>query len=158
MIVIASIHQPSTSTFGLFDKVLLLSGGKSQYFGPVKAMEQYFDGAGYPIPQHTNPAEFVLEMLNVDFDRDHQQAQSRLTSLQQQWAHGERCQGLTKEIDSSLVSEKPVAAERVSHHSRSMLSDVLTLVHRSFIKSYRDVIAYGIRIAMYLGKFSFELY
>ena len=26
-----------------------------------------------------------------------------------------------------------------------------TLMHRSFIKSYRDIVAYGIRIAMYLG-------
>ena len=27
----------------------------------------------------------------------------------------------------------------------------MTLVHRSFVKSYRDVVAYGIRIAMYTG-------
>lgn len=27
----------------------------------------------------------------------------------------------------------------------------MTLLHRSFIKSYRDVVAYGIRIVMYLG-------
>jgi hypothetical protein len=26
-----------------------------------------------------------------------------------------------------------------------------TLIHRSFIKSYRDVVAYGIRVAMYMG-------
>jgi hypothetical protein len=26
------------------------------------------------------------------------------------------------------------------------------LLHRSFIKSYRDVVAYGIRIVMYLGE------
>lgn len=26
------------------------------------------------------------------------------------------------------------------------------LLHRSFIKSYRDVVAYGIRIVMYLGR------
>lgn len=28
------------------------------------------------------------------------------------------------------------------------------LLHRSFIKSYRDVVAYGIRIVMYLGTYS----
>ena len=27
----------------------------------------------------------------------------------------------------------------------------MALIHRSFIKSYRDIIAYGIRIAMYMG-------
>ena len=81
MIVIASIHQPSTSTFALFDKLLLLSGGKTQYFGPVHAVGKYFDDAGHSIPQHTNPAEFVLELLNVDFGHDREQVQSRLASL-----------------------------------------------------------------------------
>jgi len=33
----------------------------------------------------------------------------------------------------------------------SALSTLLPLVHRSFIKSHRDIVAYGIRIAMYLG-------
>lgn len=28
---------------------------------------------------------------------------------------------------------------------------IAALLHRSFIKSYRDVVAYGIRIVMYLG-------
>lgn len=28
----------------------------------------------------------------------------------------------------------------------------MSLLHRLFIKSYRDVVAYGIRIVMYLGK------
>lgn len=33
----------------------------------------------------------------------------------------------------------------------NFLSIVLTLLHRSFIKSHRDVIAYGVRMGMYLG-------
>lgn len=35
MIVIASIHQPNWDTFALFDKLLLLSQGKTMYFGPT---------------------------------------------------------------------------------------------------------------------------
>lgn len=34
----------------------------------------------------------------------------------------------------------------------STASITWSLLHRSFIKSYRDVVAYGIRIVMYLGK------
>jgi ABC-type multidrug transport system ATPase subunit len=36
-LVIASIHQPSTTTFELFDKLMLLSRGKVAYNGPVHA-------------------------------------------------------------------------------------------------------------------------
>lgn len=37
--VIASIHQPSSEVFELFDRLYLLSGGKTVYFG--KASEAY---------------------------------------------------------------------------------------------------------------------
>ena len=33
--VIASIHQPSSEVFELFDRLYLLSGGKTVYFGQV---------------------------------------------------------------------------------------------------------------------------
>jgi len=152
--VIASIHQPSTATFALFDKLLLLSGGKPQYFGPVISLNGYLESVGCPIPQHTNPAEFVLELVNSDFEKDQQQAQSRLATLQQRWTNSEHAKSLTNKIQASIQEEKTIDAGSIPHQNQNMVSDVLTLVHRSFIKSYRDLVAYGIRIAMYLGKCS----
>lgn len=46
LLVIASIHQPSTTTFELFDKLLLLSKGKVAYNGPVSGIKDYFAGLG----------------------------------------------------------------------------------------------------------------
>jgi len=59
MIVIASIHQPSTSTLLLFDNVLLLSEGQMAYFGPPGDSIRYFKSLGYPEPQLMSPAEFM---------------------------------------------------------------------------------------------------
>lgn len=109
---------------------------------------------GCPIPQHTNPAEFVLELLNSDFDEDQQQAQRRLATLQQLWTNSEHAKSLTNNIQASIQEENTIDAGSIPHQNQNMASDVLTLVHRSFIKSYRDVVAYGIRIAMYLGNYS----
>jgi len=38
LVVIASIHQPSTATFELFDKLVLLSGGKLRLRGGYQAL------------------------------------------------------------------------------------------------------------------------
>lgn len=50
LIVIASIHQPSTKTFNLFDKLALLSEGKICYSGPVATVEDHFASIGFPTP------------------------------------------------------------------------------------------------------------
>lgn len=49
VLVIASIHQPSTTTFELFDKLMLLSRGKIAYNGPVAAVKDYFGGLGHEV-------------------------------------------------------------------------------------------------------------
>lgn len=43
-IVICSIHQPASGIFELFDDVLLLAtGGRVSYFGPVTTAVEYFE-------------------------------------------------------------------------------------------------------------------
>lgn len=153
MIVIASIHQPSTSTFNLFDKLLLLSAGKPHYFGPVEALYNHYASLGRPIPNHVNPAEFLLELTNVDFASQRDLAQNQLLQMSQAWAASPRAASLTSAIDEIEQKASHGDVELVSSSKRpSPVSLVVTLLYRSFIKSYRDVVAYGIRIAMYTGK------
>ena len=54
VLVIASIHQPSTTTFELFDKLMLLSRGKMVYNGSVVGVREYFSGLGHEVslPSH----------------------------------------------------------------------------------------------------------
>jgi ABC-type multidrug transport system ATPase subunit len=83
LIVIASIHQPSTATFELFDKLLLLSGGKVCFSGLVNEVKPYFDSIGFVMPLQTNPAEFVLDLTNVDFDSDVEAGNTRIAQIQE---------------------------------------------------------------------------
>jgi len=52
VLVIASIHQPSTTSFELFDKLMLLSRGRMVYNGKVKHVKGYFAGLGYEVCAH----------------------------------------------------------------------------------------------------------
>ena len=85
IIVIASIHQPSTATFELFDRVLLLSKGKTCFFGATADINAYFNNIDRPIPMHTNPAEFLLDLVNTDFGRNHQGVNQQLAEIHEAW-------------------------------------------------------------------------
>jgi ABC-type multidrug transport system ATPase subunit len=154
LIVVASIHQPSTATFALFDQLMLLSGGKTCYFGPRASVQDYFGSILHPIPAYTNPAEFLLELVNVDFAKDKDGSRSQLDSVHFAWAESAQAAQTKSEIQSG-TQQKPDPEKRSSlEHSvkrRNVGLVTLVLLHRSWIKSYRDVIAYGIRIAMYTG-------
>jgi len=152
-LVIASIHQPSTATFMLFDKLLLLSQGSTVYNDNVHSVGSYFGSQGYKMPQYINPAEFVLEQVNTDFAANQELADSKLDQLLQSWNASAESDTIKQNI-SELKNSSTTSTLIDDNDKRTALQRFLiplTLVHRNFIKSYRDVIAYGIRIAMYLG-------
>ena len=154
LIVVASIHQPSTATFALFDQLMLLSGGKTCYFGPRAGVQSYFDNISHPIPAYTNPAEFLLALVNVDFAKDNELSRTRLQFVHSAWAGSAQAAQVKSQIQTGappkLASEK-ASSQDYSVEKRNARIVTFVLLHRSWIKSYRDVIAYGIRIAMYTG-------
>ena len=58
--VIATIHQPSSEVFHLFDDLCLLADGRVMYFDSIENVVPYFSKEGYPCPQYTNPASNVV--------------------------------------------------------------------------------------------------
>ncbi|OAL30113.1 hypothetical protein AYO20_08916 [Fonsecaea nubica] len=152
LIVIASIHQPSTTTFQLFDQLMLLSGGRTCYFGPVSNIQPYFERISRPVPLHINPAEFLLDLVNSDFNHGAGADEGNLRYIQDAWTSSEECKALeatTSGTDALEKAGKPVSTARTSSKNVAAVSWVL--LQRNFIKSYRDFIAYGTRVVMYFG-------
>lgn len=152
LIVILAIHQPSTTTFDLLDQIMLLSAGRTCFFGAREELDSYFASIGHPIPLHINPAEYLLDLVNVDFAKDKEVAQSHLGAIHSQWSTSALSQHLQAHISSSADSDHTdhrwsTAPSR--SEAPTFLSQTTTLLHRNFIKSHRDVIAYHLRIAMY---------
>jgi ABC-type multidrug transport system ATPase subunit len=67
--VLASVHQPSSEVFELFDYLYLLSGGQTMYFGEAKMAQEFFAQAGFACPRTRNPADLFLCCINSDFDK-----------------------------------------------------------------------------------------
>lgn len=91
--LILTIHQARSDLFKHFGNVLLLArGGSPVYAGAAKEMLGYFSRQGYECPRHTNPADFALDMITIDLQQEHREAESRerVKRLVDQWkSHGE---------------------------------------------------------------------
>lgn len=69
--ILCTIHQPSSTLFQRFDRLLFLArGGKTVYFGEIgqssRTMIEYFvkNGAAH-CPPNANPAEWMLEVIGA---------------------------------------------------------------------------------------------
>jgi len=131
----------------LFDKLCLLCEGKVCYFGNIEEVSTYLDTIGYSIPANTNPAEYLLDLVNADFDG----GSARVAAIQQAWV--ERSSSSSRFGHTGHAAGE-AASEYVVHSNRSALDRamvIIPLLRRLFTKSYRDVLAYGVRYAMYTG-------
>ena len=103
------------------------------------------------MPLYTNPAEFLLDLTSSDFALDGSIAQSRVEKLHSDWESSSESDSLKAFIATVATEDNELRSLSVSHSRAGFLKVVLALLHLSFIKSYRDVVAYGIRFAMYIG-------
>jgi ABC-type multidrug transport system ATPase subunit len=67
--IICTIHQPSTITFELFDKVILLGQGRIIYYGSRENIIDYFSNCSYSFryENHMNPADYILAIASQAF-------------------------------------------------------------------------------------------
>jgi len=76
-------------------------------------------------------------------------ADRRLQKVHSDWQTSPEAEAIAGLAVSGPFGKETVLEGKASGPSFAVI--VLALLHRSFIKSYRDVVAYGIRFAMYTG-------
>ena len=95
-VVLASIHQPSSEIFDLFDNAIFLSEGNMIYDGRVRDMGTYFDMINLPCPNNYNPADHMLFLLQTIDDKDRLYLPHK----------SEKCVNLSKNVDKHQVEIK----------------------------------------------------
>ena len=75
--VISSLHQPRSSIWRSLDAVILMApGGRVCYAGDRDQAIAYFaDHLGYTMPDNTNPAEFLIDLISISSE-DAEQAEA----------------------------------------------------------------------------------
>ncbi|KAK9697065.1 hypothetical protein RND81_08G012700 [Saponaria officinalis] len=166
--VIASIHQPSSEVFELFDCLYLLSGGKTVYFGQTSDSYEFFAEAGFPCPSLRNPSDHFLRCINSDFDKVKATLKGSM-KLKFEASDDPLDKITTAEATRTLVSyyrssqHAYSATHRVDDISRvkgtvldaggsqsSFLMQAFTLTKRSFVNMSRDFGYYWLRLLVYI--------
>lgn len=166
--VIASIHQPSSEVFELFDRLYLLSGGKTVYFGQASEAYEFFAQAGFPCPALRNPSDHFLRCINSDFDKVKATLKGsmklRFESNEDPLDKTTTAEAIRILVDYYRRSQYSYSAnERVEEMSKvkgtvldsggsqaSFLMQAYTLTKRSFINMSRDFGYYWLRLVIYL--------
>lgn len=129
-----------------------MSKGKTCYFGPLDEAAVHFNEIQHPIPAETNPAEFYLESINTDLAREGDPIWDRIKEITRAWTYSKRAEGLRAEVDEiSAGANKENDLSKIKLDSASSWQVLTVLLWRSWIKATRDIVAYGIRVVMYLG-------
>nr|CAG8470958.1 13616_t:CDS:2 [Entrophospora candida] len=153
--VVLSIHQPSTETYSLFDKLCLLGLGKTLYFGKRDEATTYFEGLGHPCPRFANPADHFLRLVNSDFMKDVTEARHHIKSFSESFKNSP-----TKtKIDSQITKAIAYGSKEVNtntdlkkkRYARNYIMQTAILTKRSLKNAVRNILVYWIRVVMYMS-------
>src|SRR5262245_1606318 len=116
-------------------------------------MVPYFDSLGFPCPQHTNPADHVIDLVNTDFMQDSKAGVERIDKLAAAWTTASepyRSEPAKSETphdqDNYVIAE---AGLGVLGTIKKLVQQTFILVERNILNYSRNLLAYGVRLGMY---------
>ncbi|XP_020675078.1 ABC transporter G family member 11 [Dendrobium catenatum] len=158
--VIASIHQPSSEVFDLFDNLCLLSSGNTIYFGPISLTSEFFASNGFPCPQMRNPSDHFLRTINKDFNvqikvigEGSEHHPTDITSdainiLERSY----KSSSIFQQVLRQVAQSSNMKGEIVKRGSQApFFTQCCVLTKRSFVNMYRDPGYYWLRLAIYFA-------
>ena len=160
--VIATIHSPTWETFSLFDRVLLLAGGKTMYYGTPTGVRPYFKSLGHSTPENSNPADHMMTLVNGDFSHLHGGRQIQSGSNRALLEKGDtegfgrywQTHNQTAPAASRGNEERLIRADKKQSFVRTVRNDFLRtgiLIERNLLNYSRNLLAFGVRFGMYFG-------
>ncbi|GLD98845.1 hypothetical protein PINS_up007563 [Pythium insidiosum] len=149
--VIATIHQPSSEIFALFDKLYLLSDGAPVYHGKASEAVSYFSSVGYECPPFLNPSDYLMRQLVVMDKTTDTAGVQRVESLKSEWKkHSQALKVDDSECAAALLLEDSNASSTPANAGFFSLQRFLALAARNAVRFGRDVVAFRASIAMSL--------
>ncbi|KAJ0412725.1 hypothetical protein ATCC90586_002355 [Pythium insidiosum] len=119
--VIATIHQPSSDLFAVFDRLFLLVDGRTVYHGPAAASIEYFASHGFPCPSYMNPTDHFMKVLAAtsaasDSATPAKERIERLVAAWERAAKSSETETLRRRQTIASVQQSDDAQQRLAAH------------------------------------------
>eukprot|EP00122_Pirum_gemmata_P018603 Pgem_evm1s17427 len=128
--IITTIHQPQTKIFHMFDDLILLKAGKIFYYGGATEVTDFFAECGFPCPNHTNPADWVLDVIT---DQPHNKDEVEAAERKLLEMGGSVVEGQEEEKNKRKELAQKKYTKKVFHHNARGVS----WVHQFYILMIR---------------------
>jgi ABC-type multidrug transport system ATPase subunit len=143
--VVCTIHQPSSTIYKQFDKVMLLSQGRCAFSGSPQRSVEYFGCKGYTVPQLSNPAEYLLDIINHEFTDV-----SQVCAILDEWDKSAEKEQEQQEEQSKHQEIKTCLPEMKQEHDISFKEEFKFIAQRQIRIILTDPMIYGGRAFMFL--------
>ncbi|KAK0418639.1 hypothetical protein QR680_013683 [Steinernema hermaphroditum] len=160
MTIVLTIHQPSSQVFQLFDKVCLLSEGRTVFLGTGEQAEEMWSLLGYPLPLNFNPADHFIATLAIMRDRE-EECRGKAYKMCDHFADSSDGRELYRAAvgplnsttsNSSAYSEEDIwrgnekaKLHAVQKYKSTWSQQVWAITKRSFLTYYREPMLFQVR-------------
>lgn len=134
--IVMTAHQCRSDAFETFDKVLLLArGGSLAYSGEGGNILSHFSTMGFDCGLHTNPADFILDLITVDLQEQEKEdlSRRRVEQFLEVWKNG-KCSTVT----CTAVEETQVEVKDLARARESFLNIFTLVLRRSALNISRN--------------------
>lgn len=130
--IILTIHQPRSSIFQIFDKVLLLSKGRIAYFGPTSNIMPYFKKfeklSDYSDVQMYNPADFIIDLVTETEPKDRDTNELVLNEFEKE----------PLIVPPTCPEQYKMEKYNIPKYSTSIFNEIITIFVRATLSFFRD--------------------
>lgn len=151
--ILCTIHQPSGVLFEMFDCLLLLSKGRSLYFGDIgvrsSSVVRYFEARGArSCERNENPAEWLLEITtdtNVDWPQLWRESDERRVVVD----------AITKIESTAVPSASEQSLSPSKNFATTFLRQLRLVTRRTLNNDWRTPSYLYSKLFLFLGMVSF---
>ncbi|EGC39133.1 hypothetical protein DICPUDRAFT_148150 [Dictyostelium purpureum] len=153
--IVATMHQPSSTTLEKFDSLLLLKKGEAAYFGPIGRnccnVLNYFNQYGFKIKKYMEPLKFILSIISEETNEQYSpQSNDGIIGYK-----NERKGSRKRVYDFQVIKEKKKLFDAVKEYKESniYIEELQTLENIAINRKESEIYDKGVYSTTWLQQF-----